>query len=1275
MTISKSKTSSFLLLMTLGCVMLLSTPAKAQDSACDFSCWVKKLKITVDYIPFEASSISGGISNLVIYDIELGVIDSRVPSPAVSDDPSIYVGVTLPSAKIDGNLWVKIPVLGNKTGSVHATATDVEIKLTIALKKGEDDLINKTYVPDNSGATETEMKGCYMAIGNLDLDLTGDFSSSTLLGSIIEIVKDSLLKRLDTLVCPTIRDLFEENVTAALGVANGFIREYWNAPQNLTLPLLKPMVDLRTSPLIDSLDFILNELLGVSGPLNITYIVSLFSHETNVFKLSTFISDGLEFVIPIEDLNANITLGINDVVIKGLDTFRNISMLVPVSQVTLHSFTDLAQLGINVSWYINVSVQGDMISNTESLYEDAIIATHLQNNLMNLALQLASPKGVAGTYSQKQFFDLGCLAGLIDPNGTGLTYFDLNMTFDYIVLTAEKGNLEEDVRALVNNIAALFIDNYKFAIPPFVNGIMGDQGMPAINKLLSNLLAGTSCADLEDEPFSEVDGGATAAAFVVAIVLAVLVAIVPCFMTFKGGIGFGDDDDDNDAEEGEGASYEHVTSSSGVEMSDLSKTPEYYNNNSSSYGVSPAPPYTDCEGDDEDNNNAPPPPCPTDEEVKRQTLEYYGDDEDMPPPPCPTDEEVKRQTMSMNMNMNVGIGMNTDAFAKPGADVALDASGSSTSSEAESKPTYLCGCTKGGKLRELIRTDAEGASLFLHPQLSLFVRMLVPLLLFATFALFISSNTGVGASVFVYLMVGKTQELALPSLFDFGLINSVTDMWTAGVYPLAILIAFMSGIWPYAKVVLMIICWFFPTAWMKASTRGKMLNWLDFLGKWSLLDTYVMIMMLVAFHFRIDFPVVNKEAVEAGLRADIYVYPAYGFVSLIAATLVSLFMSHVIIGLHRLTIPDPPGTDCDDAKNWKVMAFYAVKDKSKAVGMIIVIAIAVLLVVSLIITILGSVLNTFSFDFVGLAGWALPMLDIDPHREYSVITLTEEVPGSARRPNSFTVRFTQIVFIMTAFVFPIMHIVAMIVLWLAPLTRKIQHYLYYVCEILSAWSCIDVFIISIIAAVLEIEQFAGFMVGDKCDFLVPYMEEYLKDVLEPHVKCFAVLAKLQSGCWVLFITAIVYTTAYMVLLRLVHFGLEVRANNGEVPEKRFDVDDPKLAKKQKRVNTLKNVGSKIFTAGSASATTKSSSKSKSPQNTVKSQYSNASITIEAGGVGGPGSSESATIAIDGSTGTSPVASMTATPRQQPPPHPPPPQQPLPPPPPPPHDGYDGYPVQ
>ena len=39
------------------------------------------------------------------------------------------------------------------------------------------------------------------------------------------------------------------------------------------------------------------------------------------------------------------------------------------------------------------------------------------------------------------------------------------------------------------------------------------------------------------------------------------------------------------------------------------------------------------------------------------------------------------------------------------------------------------------------------------------------------------------------------------------------------------------------------------------------------------------------------------------------------------------------------------------------------------------------------------------------------------------------------------------------------------------------------CEILNAWSGVDVLVLALIASIIEIKSFVQFMIGDKCDLI------------------------------------------------------------------------------------------------------------------------------------------------------------------------------------------------
>lgn len=73
----------------------------------------------------------------------------------------------------------------------------------------------------------------------------------------------------------------------------------------------------------------------------------------------------------------------------------------------------------------------------------------------------------------------------------------------------------------------------------------------------------------------------------------------------------------------------------------------------------------------------------------------------------------------------------------------------------------------------------------------------------------------------------------------FSLHSTVADLWGAGLHPLAIAVTLFSGIYPYVKLISIL----YFTAW-KCTPHGFMLHVIDCLGKFSLLDSFVMLIMV-----------------------------------------------------------------------------------------------------------------------------------------------------------------------------------------------------------------------------------------------------------------------------------------------------------------------------------------------------------------------------------------------------------------------------------------------
>ena len=458
-------------------------------------------------------------------------------------------------------------------------------------------------------------------------------------------------------------------------------------------------------------------------------------------------------------------------------------------------------------------------------------------------------------------------------------------------------------------------------------------------------------------------------------------------------------------------------------------------------------------------------------------------------------------------------------------------------SSATTRSQGVLAAGAGGEkgMKEYICTSRSGgggvleSSLLFSKELSVVSRLGIPLLGLFIAVLFVSSNVSYAAAVVPVLYPREERQedpITLSSMFNFNLKNSVVDMWNAGVYPLSILVLVFSGAWPYIKIALFLFAWVMPTRVLPSRKRGQLLIALDALGKWSLIDSFMMVSMVVAFHFRVEFPH-YLAGVHDHFVAGIIVEVCYGMSSFLCATLLSLVLIHSALACHRKVTE--PGSSEGDVNRLSVVGFYVRAAKNKRAAVVTGTVIALSLFVTLLILVAGIFVYSFQFNFLGAAGLLLELFDIPTSQPYSVYSLVKSMPLFAPSGTLPAVYFVVVAFVLTVAVFPVVHIVVTAFLWLVPLHRRQQRTLNVVSEVMNAWSAIEVYTLIILVELLEIRQFAAFIVEDTCRDITPVLERYFTPLLgEGNAKCFDVTATLLPGVWLFLAAAILYviTTMY-----------------------------------------------------------------------------------------------------------------------------------------------------
>jgi len=189
---------------------------------------------------------------------------------------------------------------------------------------------------------------------------------------------------------------------------------------------------------------------------------------------------------------------------------------------------------------------------------------------------------------------------------------------------------------------------------------------------------------------------------------------------------------------------------------------------------------------------------------------------------------------------------------------------------------------------------------------------------------------------------------------------------------------------------------------------------------------------------------------------------------------------------------------------------------------------------------LGISIQSFEFEFKGAFGLLLQFLDDPNPIPFSVISLGMSFPESSATPDGFGTRFIQVSFFIFAILMPIAYLVCLLVLWMVPLTYTFQNRLLTLTATIHAWSALEVFVVSIIAALLELQQFAQFIVGNRCDLINKILATYADDMLHHDDKCFDVIATLKTGCWILFSACVIYVVVGSLVVKGCHNALKGR---------------------------------------------------------------------------------------------------------------------------------------
>ena len=90
----------------------------------------------------------------------------------------------------------------------------------------------------------------------------------------------------------------------------------------------------------------------------------------------------------------------------------------------------------------------------------------------------------------------------------------------------------------------------------------------------------------------------------------------------------------------------------------------------------------------------------------------------------------------------------------------------------------------------------------------------------------------------------------------YSILGGLAELWRLGHWPLFLLVGLFSLVFPLAKILALMIAWMSPP-------HTPALDWLDGLGRWSMLDVFVVAVLIAS----VQLGVLARVEVHAGIYA------------------------------------------------------------------------------------------------------------------------------------------------------------------------------------------------------------------------------------------------------------------------------------------------------------------------------------------------------------------------------------------------------------------------
>lgn len=233
-------------------------------------------------------------------------------------------------------------------------------------------------------------------------------------------------------------------------------------PQARVIP--DGMVSFVDNPVLQVVDFSLNEIIGTNGPLGINTIINEWTNQSGRLDFAM----NFNFTTPVWILG-NLSFGVTELSVLGLNSFSQVGLLKPEKEHMLNSTLRLDELQLLAKTYVRVESGGI------PLEEPISFGLKLNQTRLNVTLQVALNQSLLNGLLEEpeQMIQVGCLIGSL---------FDLNSTFSSIDLSCL------ELTVIPHMVPKPFQETATEMVSVLLNGVVGGPVREYANGVITNLI-------------------------------------------------------------------------------------------------------------------------------------------------------------------------------------------------------------------------------------------------------------------------------------------------------------------------------------------------------------------------------------------------------------------------------------------------------------------------------------------------------------------------------------------------------------------------------------------------------------------------------------------------------------------------------------------------------------------------------------------------------------------------------------------------------------------